>query len=67
MRDSKESGLGIPIGLGMAMSMNIDAMKYYSSLSDEGRREIIDRAVTIDSKEQMKQFVESLAEKSHGV
>lgn len=64
MADSKEHELGIPIGLGMAMSMNADAMKYFSGLSDDGRREVIRHAVAIDSKAEMKAYVEEMAKKA---
>ncbi len=64
MADSKEHELGIPIGLGMAMSMNTDAMKYFSALSDEERREVVLHASAIDSKAEMRAYVEEMAKKA---
>ena len=54
------NGPEIPVGLGMALAMNVDAMNYFSSLSDEGRQTIIDRTHSIHSKKEMQAFVRSL-------
>lgn len=49
----------IPMGLGMALAQNIDAMNYFSSLSEDVRSQIIEHTHTISSKEEMKNYVQS--------
>lgn len=51
----------IPIGLGMALSKDLDKMNYFSSLNEEQQKEIISQAHGINSKQEMQQFVENLA------
>ena len=50
----------IPMGLGMALMQNKPAMDYFSSLSDSARQQIIDHTHTIQSKEEMQSYVDSL-------
>ena len=50
----------IPIGLGMAMAENIDAMQYFASLSDAKQRQIIEMTHSVRSKRQMQHFVQSM-------
>ena len=51
----------LPLGFGMALSMNQEAMKKFSSLSEEERKEVVRRTRTIESKREMHDFVENLA------
>lgn len=53
---------GIPIGLGMALAQNQDAMTYYSSLEDEKKKEIIEHTHQIRSKNEMQDFVSHIAD-----
>lgn len=55
------NGTGIPIGLGMALAQNQDAMTYYSSLEDEKKKEIIEHTHQISSKNEMQDFVSHIA------
>lgn len=57
----KKNNSDIPIGLGMALAQDIDAMKYFSSMSTEQQKEIINQAKNIRSKQEMHQFVEQLS------
>lgn len=50
----------IPIGLGYALSQNIDAMNYFTKLTAEQQQQIINHTHTIQSKDEMQTFVQSL-------
>lgn len=49
----------IPQGLGMALAENIEAMRYFSSLTENQQNDIIDHTHQICSKQEMHQFVNS--------
>ncbi len=49
----------IPMGLGMALAQNIEAMNYFSSLPEAEQRSIIDRTTNIRSKKEMQAFVDN--------
>ncbi len=51
----------VPIGFAMAMSENLDAMKNFSSLSQEEQSQIILKARSMNSKQEMHDFVNSLS------
>ncbi len=55
--DSKQD---LPLGLGMALAQNVNAMKSFCAMSSEKQRQIIERTQSIKSKEEMQSFVESL-------
>jgi hypothetical protein len=55
----------VPLGLGMAFAQNTTAMHYFTSLSDDGRQQIINQAHNIKSKQEMKSFVDTLAKKDN--
>ncbi len=50
----------IPIGLGMALAENVEAMEYFSSLSKEEKQRIVDHTHKIRSKREMQDFVNSM-------
>ena len=51
------------IGTGiLGLAMNEDAMRGFSSLDDDEKKQVIDAARSIGSKEEMQQFVNSIAE-----
>lgn len=52
----------LPMGLGMALAQNPDAMHYFSNLSDQQQQEIINHTHQIQSRREMHQYVQSLAE-----
>lgn len=58
------NAIEIPLGLGMAMAMNPEAMRYFSELPDESKREVINHTHQIHSRDEMHAYVQSLAE--HG-
>lgn len=53
------SGAEIPLGLGLALK-EYNAMDYFFSLSTEVQQQIIDRTHTIQSKNEMLAYVQSL-------
>ena len=50
----------MPVGLGMALAMNPEAMQKFASLSVTKKQEIINGTHTISSKAQMRQYVENI-------
>ena len=50
----------IPIGLGMALAENVEAMEYFSSLSTEEKNRIIEHTHQIKSKREMHEYVNSM-------
>lgn len=53
-------GPEMPLGLGMALAQNMDAMNYFASLSREQQTAIIQHTHSISSKSEMRAFVDSL-------
>lgn len=53
----------LPIGFGMQLAKNLDAMNYFSNLDEEGKRQVVNQTKNIGSKQEMEQFVSSLADK----
>ena len=50
----------MPVGLGMALAMNPEAMQKFASLTETKKQEITNGTHTISSKEEMKQYVENI-------
>jgi hypothetical protein len=55
-------GDDIPLGLGMALAQNMDALNHFASLPESERKKIIDRTHQIQSKQEMSAFVQQIAE-----
>ncbi len=51
---------GMPVGLGMALAINPEAMQKFASLPETKKQEIISGTHGISSKAQMKQYVENI-------
>ena len=51
----------IPIGLGMALAQNLDALAAFSALSGEQKQRLIERTHGVHSKQEMQALVEVLA------
>lgn len=58
---SNQNSGDIPLGLGMALAQNQDAMTHFASLSAMQRQAIIEAAHHISSKQQMQSLVSELA------
>ncbi len=50
----------MPLGLGMALAMNPEAMQKFALLPEAKKQEIISGTHTISSKEEMRQYVETI-------
>lgn len=50
----------MPVGLVMALSQNMDALSHFSTLPDEHKRAVIAGTRSIKSKQEMKQYVNSI-------
>lgn len=56
------NGPEIPMGFGMALAQNARALEAFSRLSDLQQQQIIDGTHEIESKQQMKAYVQQLAD-----
>lgn len=50
----------MPIGFGMALAMNPEAMQKFASLSEAKKQRIINGTHTVSSKSEMRQYVENI-------
>lgn len=60
MKDNFVDGPGVPLGFGMALAQNPNAMDVFSGLSGEQRRKVLDKSRRIRSKAEMRSYVDSL-------
>lgn len=51
----------LPVGFGMALAMNQDAMHAFASMPDARQNAVLEKARSISSKSEMQQLVMSLA------
>ncbi len=52
----------VPMGFGMAMAKNMDAMREFCLLPENKRKEIIEGTRFINSQQEMKMYVQSLVD-----
>ncbi len=50
----------LPLGLGMALAKNVEAMNRFSAMSKQQQQQIIEHTKVINSKQEMQQYVNSL-------
>lgn len=50
----------LPMGFGMALAMNPEAMKAFSALPELGQKQYLDRASAVTSRDEMDSLVRSL-------
>lgn len=50
----------MPMGLGMALAQNLQAMEYFASLPPAHQQEIISHTHSIHSRREMQQYVQDL-------
>lgn len=50
----------MPMGLGMALAQNLQAMEYFAALPPEQQHSVIEQTHAIHSKGEMQQFVRNL-------
>ncbi len=60
MKQNFVNGEEIPLGFGMALAQNPEAMDVFSSLTQQQRRQVLDKTRNIRSKEEMRSYVDSL-------
>ena len=60
LRENFVDGPGIPLGFGMALAQNPDAMDVFSALTEEQRRQVLKKTHRIGSKAEMRAYVNSL-------
>ncbi len=53
----------VPLGFGMALAMNFNAMNVYSAMTDEQKKAILDRAHNARSEKEMHDIVNGLVSK----
>lgn len=52
---------GMPMGFGMALNQNTEAMIHYAAMSKQQQKAIRDQAKTLQTKEEMYQLVAQIA------
>jgi len=50
----------MPIGFTMALAQHMEALDHFAKLSDEERLQVIDRAKLMESKAEMRHYVENV-------
>ena len=60
MRNNPLDGPGVPLGFGMALAQNPDAMDVFSGLTEDQRRQVLSKSRRIRSREEMRSYVDSL-------
>lgn len=57
---SNPSDTPLPTGLMMALAQNMHAMQDFAQLSDAGRQQLIDKAASTHSREEMQSLVRNI-------
>ena len=60
MKQNFVDGPDMPLGFGMALAQNPDAMDVYSGLTEEQRQQVLQKSRRVRSKTEMRSFVDSL-------
>ena len=64
---NEETKRSLPLGLGMALAQNLEAMNHFASLAAEEQRKIIENAKRVDSKEEMQSYVQQISDNPKGL
>lgn len=59
-----KDGQDLPLGLSMALAQNTPAMQVFSNMTEEEQQEVINHTHQVSSRNEMRQYVQSLAERS---
>ncbi|WFR56051.1 hypothetical protein QA584_20890 [Anaerocolumna sp. AGMB13025] len=62
MEQNFVDGEGIPLGFGMALAQNSEAMNYFAALDEQSKQNVINNCHGVRSKSEMRQYVSSLTE-----
>ena len=60
MKNNFVDGPGVPLGFGMALAQNPDAMDVFSGLTEAQRQKVLDKSRRIRSRAEMRSYVDSL-------
>ena len=52
----------MPVGLGMALAMNPEAMEKFSSLTEQQKWEVVSGTHAVQSRKEMQQYVRNIIE-----
>lgn len=53
---------GIPMGLGFGLALNEDAMTNFASMTEQEKKQVIEAARNVQSKQEMKNLIQSIAD-----
>lgn len=53
---------GLPLGLGFGLAVNEEAMSSFASMTEEEKRQVIEAARGVSSKEEMQNLVQNIAD-----
>lgn len=59
---SEQTKRDIPLGFGMALAQNSEAMRVFSNLSEKEQKQCVEKTHQIGSKSEMRSFVQSIAD-----
>lgn len=54
------NNIEMPVGLGMALAMNPEAMERFSSLSEQQKQQVINGTHAVKSRREMQQYVQNI-------
>lgn len=54
------NNIEMPVGLGMALAMNPEAMERFSSLSEHQKQQVINGTHAVKSRREMQQYVQNI-------
>ncbi|MBW7571749.1 hypothetical protein [Caproiciproducens faecalis] len=54
----------LPLGFGMALAQNVQAMEYFSALPQPEQQQIVQHTHEIQSKQEMQDYVQNLINKN---
>ena len=60
MKQNFVDGQDVPLGFGMALAQNPDAMDVFSGLTEDQRKKVLSKSRRVRSKEEMRSYVDSL-------
>lgn len=60
MKQNFVNGEGVPLGFGMALAQNPEAMDVFASMTAGQRKAVLDKTRAIRSREEMRSYVDSL-------
>ena len=58
--DSNLTSSDIPLGLGMALAQNTEALKKFALLSEDQRKSLIEGAHNVNSRREMRNYVNNI-------